>query len=208
MCYVRKRKKSIKKRILVAVFALIFAALGVIIFINRKLDAIVKDVASEQIRASISRTLSDIFKNYAFDGEYIKAQYEGGAVKSVTTNTTLLNALSSRALSDVSAAIEETPEYEVKISLSNIFDDEVILGSVPISVRATVLPTYSANADIRSELSSAGINQSHYKLYLSINVNVTAVLLISTVDVHTEYEICICDMLIVGDVPQFYVSGE
>ena len=208
MCYVRKRKKSAAKKALLIIFLLIFAVVAIIIFINGKLDAIVSDISREQIRASVTQKLASIFSDYAFDGEYVTVEREGGTVRSVNTNAAALNALTARAASDVSSVIADTPEYDVSISLSNIFDDEVILGNVPITVRAKVLPTFSATADIRSETFSAGINQTHYKIYLLINVDITAVMLISTVKVHTEYEICITDMLIVGEVPYFYACGE
>ena len=208
MCYVRKRKKSAVKKAFFIILLLIFAAAAAVVFINKKLDTIVSEISREQIRASVTQKLSSIFSDYAFDGEYITVERNGGAVRSVNTNAAALNALTSRAAGDVSSAIAETPEYDVCISLSNILDDEVIFGNVPITVRAKVLPTFSATADIRSETFSAGINQTHYKIYLLINVDITAVMLISTVKVHTEYEICISDMLIVGEVPYFYACGE
>ena len=208
MCYVRKRRKSVKKRIIAALLALILLFAIALIYINKKLDAIVSDVAREQIKNDISMRISKTLEKYPFDGNYIDVNYSGGRVTSVGTNAKELNLLKNQVLSDVSAAISQIEEYDVNVSLANILDDEVIFRNLSFCIKANVIPVYSVECSVRSELSGAGINQTHYSVYLSINVNVSAILLISTVRVDSTYEICIADAVIVGDVPTFYVSGE
>ena len=74
-------------------------------------------------------------------------------------------------------------------------------------MKAGVLPVSSVSGEIRTELGSAGINQTHYSVILSINVDINAVMLISTLEIKTTYEICIADTVIVGKVPEIYLSG-
>ena len=208
MCYIRKRKKNVKKRVIIALICIILAIILVINYINRKLDVITRDVVIEQIRNNITAVISDIIKGYDLDKEYIKTTYENGSVKSITTNTGALNALKATALSDISAAIGEIDEYKIEISYANIFDDEVIFGKMHFTVTASVLPVYSVTAEIKTAFEDAGINQTHYSVILSINVDVNAVLLISTVNVVSNYDMCIAETIIVGDVPEIYLYGE
>ena len=208
MCYIRKRKKSAKKRVLIALICVILAIIFIITFMNRKLDVIARDVVSEQIKNDITTTVAKIINGYDLSKEYIKTTYENGSVKSITTNTGELNKLKATAMSDISAAIEEKNEYRIDISYANIFDDEVIFGNMYFTMSAGVLPVYSVSADIRTVFEDAGINQTHYSLMLSINVDVNAVLLISTVNIVSEYEVCIAETVIVGDVPGVYLYGE
>ena len=208
MCYVRKKQKNIKKRILIIAVSVILAILIIIVFINRKLDPIVRDIAGEQIKNNISSIVSNTVREHTFDGEYIKVTYSDGKIASVGTDAAILNKLQSELISEISGKISDISGYNVAVSFSNIFDDEVIFGKTALSIDATVLPVYSVTGNIRTEFSDAGINQTRYSVILSINVNVSAVLLISTIDVKSEYEICIAEMVIVGDVPSVYFYGE
>lgn len=208
MCYVRIRKKSAKRKILFAILSLFLIFAVSIVAINRRLDPIVSDIAREQIKNSVSRLVSETVKERALGGEYINVTYSGGAVSSITTDTAALNALEADIISDISEKLSRVESYDVHISFSNLFDDEIIFGNSTLSVKANVLPVSSVSADVRSELESAGINQTHYSIILSINVGINAVLLISTVEINTTYEICIADTVIVGKVPEIYLCGE
>lgn len=208
LCYVRKKQKNVKKRILIIAVSVILAIFIIIVFINRKLDPIVRDIAGEQIKNNISSIVSNTVKEHTFDGEYIKVTYSDGKIASVGTDAAILNKLQSELISEISGKISDMSEYKVAVSFSNIFDDEVIFGKTALSIDATVLPVYSVTGNIRTEFSDAGINQTRYSVILSINVDVSAVILISTIDVKSAYEICIAEMVIVGDVPSVYFYGE
>ena len=120
MCYIRKKKKNIKKYALIGVIFAATAAICVIVFINRKLDAIVKDIAKEQIRADISRMLSDKLCEYDFSGDYVDVTYSDGKTSSVKADQEKLNSLKAAAISDVSKMIENMPQFVVEVALSNI----------------------------------------------------------------------------------------
>ncbi|MEI3153183.1 MAG: sporulation protein YunB [Eubacteriales bacterium] len=75
-------------------------------------------------------------------------------------------------------------------------------------IPASVEPSGSAETTVKSSLVSAGINQSLHKITLSVRVSVTAMLLISTVDVDTETDVCIAETVIIGDVPKVFLGGK
>lgn len=207
MCYVRIRKKSAKRKIVFALLSCLLIIAVSIVAINRKLDPIVCDIAKEQIKNSVSRLVSETVKTRAVGGEYINVAYSGGAVSSITTDTAALNSLKADIISDISEKLSGVESYDVYVSFSNLFDDEILFGNTEFAVKANVLPVSSVSGDIKTELESAGINQTQYSVILSINVDINAVLLISTVKINTTYEICIADTVIVGKVPEIYLSG-
>ena len=75
-------------------------------------------------------------------------------------------------------------------------------------IPASVEPSGSTETTVKSSLASAGINQSLHKITLSVRVSVTAMLLISTVDVDTETDVCIAETVIIGDVPKVFLGGK
>lgn len=207
MCYVRVRKKGAKKKVIFALLCIILIIAAALFAINRKLDPIVCDIAEEQIKNSVSRLVADTVKTRAPGGEYIKIAYTDGAISSITTDTAALNALESDVISEISEKLSVVKSYDIYVSFSNLFDDEIVFGNTSFAVKANVLPVSSVSGDIKTELESAGINQTHYSVILSINVDINAVMLISTLEIKTTYEICIADTVIVGKVPEIYLSG-
>lgn len=208
MCYVRVRKKSAKKKILFALLCLFLIFAVSIVVINRKLDPIVCDIAEEQIKNSVARLVADTVRSRTLGAEYINVMYKDGAVASVTTDAAALNALTADVVSEISEKLARIESYDIRVSLSNLFDDEIIFGNTSFSVKANVLPVSSVSAQVRSEFKSAGINQTHYGVYILINVDINAVMLISTLKIKTTYEICVADTVIVGKVPEIYLYGE
>lgn len=88
-------------------------------------------------------------------------------------------------------------------------DDEIVFGRFPSwRIPASVEPNGSAETTVKSSLTSAGINQSLHKITLSVKVRITAMLLISTVDVETDTDICIAETVIIGEVPSVFLGKE
>ena len=208
MCYVRVRKKSAKKKILFALISVILIFAVAIVAINRKLDPIVCDIAEEQIKNSVARLVAETVRSRTLGAQYINVLYKDGAVASVTTDAAALNALTADVVSEISEKLARIESYDIRVSLSNLLDDEIIFGNTALNVKANVLPILSVSANVRSELGSAGINQTHYSVYILINVDINAVMLISTIEIQTTYEICVADTVIVGEVPEIYLYGE
>lgn len=208
MCYVRIRKKSAKKKILFALISVIIVFAVAIAAVNRKLDPIVCDIAEEQIKNNVSRLVADVVGARSLGEEYVTVAYKDGAVASVSTDTAALNALTAAVVREISDQLARVGSYDVRVSFSNIFDDEIIFGNSSFSVKANVLPVSSVSADVMTKLESAGINQTHYSVYILINVDINAIMLISTLRIKTTYEICLADALIVGKVPEIYLYGE
>ncbi|MBQ0126167.1 MAG: hypothetical protein KBS59_07605 [Clostridiales bacterium] len=180
-----------------------------IIEINKKLDPLVCDIAEEQIKNSVSQTISKTLKDYDFSGDYVSIERDGKDIKSIGANTALLNLVQADIVSRISSELDGTDEYKVYVSYSNLFDDEVILGKFDgLYIPAGVLPVRSVRGEIKTEFQSAGINQTRYRISLVLHVDINAVLLISTVEISMDYEIAICDTVIIGNVPEVYLYGE
>lgn len=207
-CYVRKKRRG-KTAIFILAAIFIFAFLG-IAYTNKKLDALVCDAAIPQIRNALSEMINDAVEKVisSSDAEYLSVKTDsGGRTLSIAANTKEINILAAAISSEIAARLAELDEFYVHISLSNIYDDEIIFGRFPnLSIPANVTPNGSIERSVQSTIESAGINQSLYKIELSVSLKVTAMMLISTVDVETYTNVCIAQALIVGDVPSVYAG--
>ena len=64
----------------------------------------------------------------------------------------------------------------------------------------------AVSTKMRSEFVSCGVNQSKYRVYVEIKVELSAVLPVSSTDVCVEHEYLIAEKIIVGKVPNTYFS--
>ena len=208
-CTFRKRKKG--KKIL-AVFAcvIIFALLSVI-YLNQKLDPLVCAAATPQLKAEMTRVINEAISEAmtGYEEKLVSIRYgSDGKILSIENDSEKINLLSALVTEKINEKIKAYGEYGVTISVSNIMDDEIVFGRFPsMRIPASVEPNGSAETTVKSSLVSAGINQSLHKITLSVRVSITAMLLISTVDVDTETDICIAETVIIGEVPTVFLAG-
>ncbi len=209
-CSFRKRKKG--KKLLISVLCVFLSALFIVLYLNRKLDPLVCDAATPRLRAEMTRVINEAVSEAmsGYNEKLISITYGAdGKILSVETDSVKINLLRALVTEKINEKIKEYGEYTVTISASNIMDDEIIFGRFPSwRIPASVEPSGSAETTVKSSLTSAGINQSLHKIVLSVKVKVTAMLLISTVDVETDTDICIAETVIIGEVPSVFFGGE
>ena len=209
-CTFRKRKKG--KKILIFLACVMIFAVFSVIYLNQKLDPLVCAAATPQIKAEMTRVINEAISEAmtGYEEKLVSIRYgTDGKILSIETDSAKINLLRALVTEKINEKIKAYGEYGVTISLSNILDDEIILGRFPSwRIPASVEPSGSAETTVKSSLASAGINQSLHKITLSVRVSVTAMLLISTVDVDTETDVCIADTVIIGDVPKVFLGGK
>ena len=204
MVYVRKRKKNIFFRVLVLTLAAAVLLGTATRAINKKLDEFIIDLASTGLKNHITKIINEAVAQSMDEGSYgdiVNVTYDsGGRVRSMTVDSIAVNLLRADVSGRVSAKLDEVEKFYVSVDLSNVFDDEVLFGGVSYALKVDVLPTGGLETDVKSEFISAGINQTNYRLNLTVDASVTAdVISTFTVDISTSVNIV--DMLIVGDVP-------
>lgn len=203
MVYIRKNRKKFVFRgvILLLVFAFLF--ISAVRAVNIKLDEFIIALARTGLTGEITRIINEAVAE-ALEGngaELATAVYDaGGKLRSVKVDSLALSALRADISLRTAAKLSALEKFYVTTDLSNIVDDEVFLGHLPITFSVDVIPVGGVATDVKSEFSSAGINQTNYRLCLTASACVTADVVSSfTVDVATSVNLV--DMLIVGDVP-------
>ena len=95
----------------------------------------------------------------------------------------------------------------VKIPIINLLGSAILMNHGPaMDVHVTVLS--SSYASFRSELSSAGINQTRHQLFLDLNINMSFLLPWRAMDTTVQTEILLSETVIVGEVPNSYMNWE
>ena len=204
MVYIRKNRKKLAFRACIIIFALAFLFFTVVRSVNLKLDEFIIPLARTGLTGEITRILNDAVAECLLEescGELAETVCdEQGNVRSVRVDSLRLNLLRTEVSSRTAEKLAALEKVYVKADLSNVFNDEIFIGKLNFAFTVDIIFVGAVETDVKSEFVSAGINQTNYRLSLTIAASVTADIVSDfTVDVCTSVNLV--DMLIIGDVP-------
>ena len=68
-------------------------------------------------------------------------------------------------------------------------------------------PYTDVNCDFISEFTSAGINQTHHKIYATITSSVSMVIPFNSVKIKESVKFLVCETIIMGEIPETYLNS-
>ena len=103
--------------------------------------------------------------------------------------------------------LTEQEDLQVRIPVANLLGSAMLMNRGP-AVEVDVLMLSSSSAGFRSEITSAGINQTRHQLFLDLDVQLSFLLPWRDMDTSVQTEILISETVIVGKVPDSYLNWE
>lgn len=129
-----------------------------------------------------------------------------GNVTFLSVDPVQLNLLSSAAVSYAQQKMSEGG-YEAAVPLGSILSSEFFSGVGPM-VTFRFYPVGGVRVSCRSSTESAGVNQTAYRVVLSMEMEVAAVTTFSSHTVTVPYELIAAETLVAGDVPAVYAYAS
>ena len=127
-----------------------------------------------------------------------------GRVTLLQANTARMNELAvTLALNAQQALTAQAPS--VSVPLGAALGLPLFSGMGP-RVRVTLSPVGAVHAAFATEFEAAGINQTRHKIYLRLRATVRLVLPTGARAVEVESEMLLAESIIVGEVPDSYMS--
>lgn len=130
---------------------------------------------------------------------------EKGSIIAIETDMNKVNKLKAKLTTEVTRSLRELKSYPYSVSLGTLLGTEYLAGRGP-NLNLKIEPTGFLEADLLSNFSSAGINQTHHKIILNINVDITTYIPLSRSSSKVSTNFILAETIIVGDVPQYYTS--
>lgn len=199
----RKRRHRWAWRIL---FLLVCLALFLHFFVYPPIKALAKAETETHIERLFNEKLGEVLLSDEFkSGDMIAMTHTAdGRVASVAVDTVRLNLLKYRV---ASAVLAEIGARDIALSLpfSSLFG--VLLfartdGALPVRVHVAE----RLSARFSSEFEESGINQTLYTLSFGLNIGVTCLLPCGIYRTAIVCEAPVCELLIVGDVPDSFTD--
>jgi len=129
-----------------------------------------------------------------------------GVITSINTNVVQMN----KAAAAIAAASQQSLDTIAAGGLPvpvGTFSGMPLLVGKGMPVRLNIKLAGSVNCRFDSTFTSAGINQTHHKIILSVDTIVSLVLPLYTKRTAVSVQVLFSDSIIVGDVPEFYFTG-
>lgn len=205
------RKKRILIKLLIVAVVLAIVATAVVSYFKGNIlpvvltmsEATVKELAVNAINSATHMVLDE---KLPYDDFVTITKDNEGKIELLQMNTVKINRLTRDLANLCQANIERIEEQTIKLPIG-AFTGSVVLSGVGPNIDIALMPIGSVMCDFVSIFEEVGINQTRHSIYININTSISLVLPVSSVPVNTCTTVLVCDNIIVGDVPNFYVSG-
>ena len=178
-----------------------FSLKGIQPIIEKNCKSMAKSVATKV--SNIKAT--EVMAKYEYNDILVISKDENGNINRVGTNVFTIN----KIISDIPVYIQEELEREenssFKISLGSFLGSKLFSGMGP-KVNVKMQMVGDLDTDLRSEFTSAGINQTLHRIYLEIKCKIIILTPFETMEEEIVNQVLIAEGVIVGDIPNAYYN--
>lgn len=202
-----KREKRNCRRLIILVILLVIAAL---ILLEQNLSQTFLDLsyasAYSMAVETITRAVKQVVENGVGYGELMETKLDGeGKVTMLQANTIRMNELASETALLAEAELNSYGNQFVAVPIGAATGIGFLSGFGP-TISVKILPVGAVHTSFQSEFSSAGINQTRHRIFLTLRTTVCLIVPMGTQMVDVNSSIPIAESIIVGQVPDSFVD--
>ena len=128
-----------------------------------------------------------------------------GRIQSVQANTPVINELVAGLADTLQKKYDEMEPSEVRLNYGTLMGSK-LLSQTDLGMNIKILPMAVTRCDFETAFETQGINQTKYKVYVTMESSVRVLEPFSAESFKIENKMLICEVVIVGDVPDSYVN--
>ncbi|MDW5298998.1 MAG: sporulation protein YunB [Sedimentibacter sp.] len=203
----KSRKRTfIKFILLVIMFFTLIAYYYVEVNIKPTLVSIcevkAKVIATQIINDTVREELN---KNTLKEQILIPNYDKEGRVNMIRTDAMAMNTISSNIAKNVQQKIVNLENQFFSVPLFTALDNQLLASKGP-ELKFTILHQGSVLVDFVTEFAESGINQTRYKIYITVDVDICVISPVNTSTTTVGNNVLIAEIVIVGDVPDSYTN--
>ena len=172
---------------------------------------VIRELAQTQVTNATSDLINDaVARQIALgDIQYDRIVYFekdlNGRITALKTNIGEVNKLKTATLNTINDEILSMDASRIGIPLGSLILPEFLSGRGP-RLPVEVLTIRNSDADFESNFSHAGINQTLHQVHMAVWVDVSVLVLGSTVSFSVVADVVMAETIIVGDVPDTFLQ--
>lgn len=207
MHYRRKRRRHTAVLLIITLISLC-AILTSAYHLKSLTTQIAVSDAADMVSATVNKVVCEMIDRDAYDLDYfVNFQKDSdGNITAISGNMAHINALSAQILGSIIASTD-AGSMTVDIPFGSLLGSNLLMGKGP-EVTVEILLLTSSAVDFKSEVSSCGINQTSYQLFLEIKMDVDVLVPWGTESATVLTEVLIADTVLVGKIPETYLNVE
>ena len=207
-----RRYYSKKCAVVMRITIVLFVLTGLVaIYVHYKVKEYTEVICSSNCQkfgqTIINEAIEQSMQSCNFD-ELVSVEYDTqGKVSSITADNLHINIITSQLTQYLSQRLADDKDSCVKVP-AGTFSGISFLGGVGPDITIDIFQVGSPDVELVSEFEKSGINQTIYRLYAYITLELTAVMPTESVDVTVEREVLLAEKIIIGEVPAVVISAS
>lgn len=174
--------------------------------IGPNLDAVSRIKAKTIVIELIHETIKEEFTETEAGKElFLIKTGKDGKVQLVQANTALMNKMVSSFSQSLQKKYAKLEDQEVNLSYGSLIGSK-LLSQSGMGISIKILPLSVTKCDYETEFESQGINQTKYKVYITLESSVRILQPFSDRNIKIKNKVLLSEAVIVGDVPDSYVN--
>ena len=212
--YRRRKRKKMSKRTK-AWFVLFFVVLFItILFVY--LTSVVNPIIVEASEAKIKSVTQDTLNNSVLDAINDENIYEklisysygaDNKISLITVNSHQANILARSISIHAQDMLDKTTKAGVDVHLG-AFTGLAAFATLGPTITFNLSPIGAVAVKFKSEFTSAGINQTLHKLFISVDSSVYVILPTASPKIDASTEVLIAECVLIGEVPDTYLQSS
>ncbi|MDD4840006.1 MAG: sporulation protein YunB [Clostridia bacterium] len=197
-------------RITVSLLILVILFILCSTYFHNNVVPVVMESSTNRVRAIGTNALNSAATSVLTDGvdydDLFKVVTDSnGQVTMIQANSPSINKIAREVANLAQGYLDSLGIQEIGIAFGTFTGVALLTGFGP-EITIKIVPIGSANCDFVSEFVSAGINQTVHKIYIDVYADIAIITPIDEPTVTVKVEILVCENLIVGKVPDTYLT--
>lgn len=139
-------------------------------------------------------------------GDFVAVEKDsGGRVASLSLQTLQGSRFKREVISRLVERFEQMGTEELSVPAGNL-TGVLLLSAAGPDIRVRVRSVGQVTAEYQNEFTSAGVNQTRHSVYLDVSVTLYLLIPGKIVPVSSNERVCVAETVIVGQVPDTYLS--
>lgn len=204
-----KIKKKYKPLIVLTIFFILF--LLVFYKIDRDIRPVLYATTNAEVRIvateAINNAVKDELSNNVKYSDFVSVRTDNnGDIAAIDLNTVEINKFGATVALKIQEKIKSIGGKGVSIP-AGVITGSTLLAYYGPRMNIKVMPAGNVECSFKSELQSAGVNQTRYMVSIDVNTNLQVLIPLGNEKISVESTVPIAETLIVGKVPSFYYNG-
>ncbi len=208
----KRRKKSLKKRLIRFIVWFLIIAVLLFIYFQRNVTRVLIKVSEATMRASTTVAVNDaVFYTLSDEMRYEDlvtiTRDETGQIVAVSANALKINKIARDTASISQSNLKNLSLNGIPVPLGALTGIEAFAGLGP-SIHFRIIPVSSVSCEFSSTFESVGINQTKHSIYLNVIADISIVMPARTENFAVVTDVLVGESVIIGKIPDTYLQSD